>query len=419
MRIKAQYAHLRGRCPDCGLRVEPPQPPPSSLPLPVSDSDEPIGLVPIEEEWPEPAQLEAAEGPGLYSVSAGALDPFPQAPQASPPPFAPRVEGYSVATGPPEPAPLPEAIPVATPYVADQAPKRPPLPQEEAKIQEEMEMIRRTPPTPPADQALWAGIYSFPLRQASIGPWLLLSLSLGMLCLVAVVIAELQRNVGEFRIWAILGTALAGPVFLVLFARAGTSAANLFLTVLEQTAGGHDELALGEHPGMIESFSRLAYLFWVTGCAVVPLWLFWGLVLKEPPSQPIWWVLLLAPSAMLFVIMILSSLWSGFAWSVLNRQAIAALLGRPDLLIAASIQTLATFGASLALAYRALLGVSYVLAPIVGLVSGACVLIEARFLGRVAWVLSSEAARKGKRKRRREPDEMATPPASSPPPPAP
>ena len=111
--------------------------------------------------------------------------------------------------------------------------------------------------------------------------------------------------------------------------------------------------------------------------------------------------------------------WSGFAWSVLNPQAIAALLGRPDLLIVASIQTLATFGASLALAYRAVLGVSYLLTPIVGFVSAACLLIEARFLGRVAWALSSEAARKEKRKKRREPGETATPPASSPPPPAP
>jgi serine/threonine-protein kinase len=57
LRIKAVYAHLRGRCPECGRRLEAPRlltfPPPA-----VRISDTTQDLKPLDEEWPEPAQLE-------------------------------------------------------------------------------------------------------------------------------------------------------------------------------------------------------------------------------------------------------------------------------------------------------------------------------------------------------------------------
>lgn len=53
LRIKSSYVHMRGKCPVCGLRIEPPQP----KPLVMSDSEEPLGLMPIDEEWPEPATV--------------------------------------------------------------------------------------------------------------------------------------------------------------------------------------------------------------------------------------------------------------------------------------------------------------------------------------------------------------------------
>jgi DNA-directed RNA polymerase subunit RPC12/RpoP len=54
-RIKSAHAHLRGRCPVCGFKIKAPRPRLySDTPLPVSDSHEPLGLVPEDEEWPEP-----------------------------------------------------------------------------------------------------------------------------------------------------------------------------------------------------------------------------------------------------------------------------------------------------------------------------------------------------------------------------
>src|SRR5919109_4836849 len=59
-RIKSAYAHMSGRCPNCGRHIEAPRPLPP--PAPASfDSDEPLGLVPIEEEWPEPGQMDLDE----------------------------------------------------------------------------------------------------------------------------------------------------------------------------------------------------------------------------------------------------------------------------------------------------------------------------------------------------------------------
>src|SRR5437764_1930187 len=81
LRIRQAYAHLKGRCPECGYRIPAPKPqPPQSLPA-FSDADEPLGLMPIDEEWPEPAEVERAnEDPSAaYTIEAPhATPPLPK-----------------------------------------------------------------------------------------------------------------------------------------------------------------------------------------------------------------------------------------------------------------------------------------------------------------------------------------------------
>src|SRR6478735_8164746 len=77
LRIREAYAHLKGRCPECGCRIPPPKPRPEE-PLPgFSDADEPLGLMPIDEEWPEPAQVERIdEDPNTsYGIEAPLVSP--------------------------------------------------------------------------------------------------------------------------------------------------------------------------------------------------------------------------------------------------------------------------------------------------------------------------------------------------------
>ncbi len=71
-RIKSEYRHMRGRCPECNLRIPPPEPAPARQ-IEISHSDEPLGLVPLEEEdWPEPAQLLPNElDQKIYTLAAG------------------------------------------------------------------------------------------------------------------------------------------------------------------------------------------------------------------------------------------------------------------------------------------------------------------------------------------------------------
>lgn len=74
LRIKSTYVHMRGKCPVCGIRIEPPQP----KALVMSDSDEPLGLIPMDEEWPEPATVlqsdreAAADDSSVYGMSQNA-----------------------------------------------------------------------------------------------------------------------------------------------------------------------------------------------------------------------------------------------------------------------------------------------------------------------------------------------------------
>src|SRR5687767_7456434 len=90
LRIKAAYASMRGRCPECGSRIEPIRPAPK-LPQRFSSADEPMGLVPIEEEWPEPAQVAGTAGPDSYELAAGS----PTWNEPSPLP-APEGESYNL-----------------------------------------------------------------------------------------------------------------------------------------------------------------------------------------------------------------------------------------------------------------------------------------------------------------------------------
>lgn len=74
--IRAKYAHLRGRCPDCGIRIEAPRPKPAdpSKYTFTSEENEPIGLLPLDdEEWPEPAIHEQPDHDtsGHYKLADG------------------------------------------------------------------------------------------------------------------------------------------------------------------------------------------------------------------------------------------------------------------------------------------------------------------------------------------------------------
>jgi hypothetical protein len=73
LRIKADYTHMRGRCPSCHVRIEPPIPKPLKINL-----NDPGGLVPEDDQWPEPATLmeeTSARPEPTYDVSSSTAAP--------------------------------------------------------------------------------------------------------------------------------------------------------------------------------------------------------------------------------------------------------------------------------------------------------------------------------------------------------
>ena len=114
-RIKEAYAHLKGRCPECGARIAPVQHK-AYEPLPVlSDVDEPAGLVPLDdEEWPEPALREREEVEVVHPT------PSPATPAAPPSPgtiFALAGDGPPSTTAT---KPVPPPVPVGAGDEEDQ-----------------------------------------------------------------------------------------------------------------------------------------------------------------------------------------------------------------------------------------------------------------------------------------------------------
>src|SRR6516225_6223739 len=84
LRIKSAYAHLRGRCPECGCRIEAPRPQAAGPARASAASPANLGLVPIDEEWPEPARLQGEERPAYDFATSPLVAPVPKPPDLPP-----------------------------------------------------------------------------------------------------------------------------------------------------------------------------------------------------------------------------------------------------------------------------------------------------------------------------------------------
>jgi hypothetical protein len=171
LRIKSEYTSMRGRCPSCGFRIEPADPKPLAFAL--NQADEPAGLVPEDEEWPEPAdvmdEIEGRASPTYQLTDAPLSEALASAPtdendtgtyNLAFDPSAPILPGVSRSAEwdqkqapAPAPAPAPGSQPPAdlTPFKLADAPA---LPQSEKIVDplfgEEVVITRPAPaPSPP------------------------------------------------------------------------------------------------------------------------------------------------------------------------------------------------------------------------------------------------------------------------------
>jgi hypothetical protein len=405
LRIKAVYAALRGRCPECGYRIDPLRPA-AQEPAVVLTSDEPLGLVPVEEEWPEPAQLVDREERSSYGLAAETAN-RPQ-PPAAPPPSA----GTFAFVPGDEPPPRAEPADVGEQAYAVHAPEGAPLPKEAAlPTAEEVEELLPSPPPPPPPYPLWSGLYTFPWRADNLGVWFFQSLNFSLLAFLAIAMELLFHTGGVYMI----GVPLLIPVVGFVFFWTGIYASSCFLANVEETAAGNDRVAWPKGGGLIDGLGRFGYLAMIAGISFIPV-VFLLTAAPEAaragvadghghppgagPRLDLWWVLPLTPWLLLFPILLLSSLTAGLWWSLLDGRIVGGLFRRPGALFLICVPSLLLVGVSIGLAQEILLRPNFLLAAGAGFVWSAALLIYGRLLGRAGWILSEARLGRGRGKRR-------------------
>src|SRR6266478_7680006 len=423
LRIKSIYAHMSGRCPSCGNPIDPPRPAPP--PAPVSfDSDEPLGLIPIEEEWPEPAKMEVDERPH-YGFGAPLSQWSEQRAEKSP-----EVEGYGFQDGPlPAPTapvahlfieplsgevpgvePLPSAVPVqplAEAYQADLPASTPAAPSAIPAAEERKgpERVPSPPPLPPA-RPLWQGVYTFPWRVENLKVLIGLGLGTGLFALFAamfyqmIFVGKVLDSEGFNPSAAFL--VLIIPPMAILGLMSSLYGSAYFLAILEDTAGGNDHYSRPEL--VTDWFGSLIHLAYVGFCAFIPsvaVAAIAATILQNSWGLPLG----LIPALLLFPIFLLSSMAGTSSMAIVHGEVLAGFLRKPLLLPVFFLASTFLAAACLVLGYLTFVTSNFFLALVTGFGWAAGWLIYARLLGRVAWVLSQSGmkVRKRRKKRRKKP----------------
>jgi hypothetical protein len=421
-RIKSIYAHMSGRCPNCGNPIDPPRPAPP--PAPVSfDSDEPLGLIPIEEEWPEPGQTEVDERPH-YGFGVPPSQWSEQKAEKSP-----EMEGYGFVDGP-QPAPTaplshlfteplsgvvpgvepaPSAVPVqslAEAYQADlpvSTPATPPT----IPAAEEKKGPERVPPPPPLPPArpLWQGVYTFPWRVENLKVLIALGLGMGLFALLAAMFYQLLFVTkvldSGFNPTAAFLVLIIPPMSILGLVSSLYGSAQ-FLSILEDTAGGNDHY---QRPELVTDwFGSLIHLGYIGFCAMIPSVIVAAIAATVLESR--WGLALgLIPMLLLFPVFLLSSMAGISSMAIVHGEVLAGFLRKPLLLPVFFLASAFLAAACLGLGYLTFVTSNFFFALVTGFGWAAGWLTYARLLGRVAWVLSQSGikVRKRRKKRRKKP----------------
>jgi hypothetical protein len=382
LRIKAAYAHLRGRCPECGGRIEALRPLPPAPPVSPSDSEEPLGLMPIEEEWPEPAEIEGDSG-GAYGISTAA--PPPTMARETP---LPPGKGYGLAQGlearPRSKVRPPEADPYAV-LPADAT-----VPPAELHLSPGEAEQYRPRPKPVAHTAVDLPIlesFLFPLRRRTLGTWLFLSFDLMVLGTVATLYAVIP----------VMGPVIAAGLGIV-FLPASLYAASCFFVIVEDTSAGSDEVTWPEAAGLVDGWARLFHLFWVFACCALPIAIIWQAGIDALWTGDLWWLVPLVMLLFLFPVLSLSSMAASSRWLIFDRAMLARMLSRPLVLPVLWLASALVAIPVVALIFMALLKPGFQLALGAGAATATGLLIYARQLGWAGRRLTRENRKKQQNK---------------------
>jgi hypothetical protein len=394
LRLKEAYAHLRGRCPECGARIEAPKPQPAPMmPEPTSldfDEDSPR-LAPMEEEWPEPPRLEEDETQPGGNYELTTLPKHWQESSSAPQPRPPAVDGYELATGWTEAAPTPppnlaEAYDVGSVAEIREREEEPGL---YRLSRAEREPLREPPPP---TYPLLEGIYFFPWQAPSnVRVWLLLGLGIGISLVFAIAV--------HFFWQLIVAKDLAGSLLplpltalLILGSITGAYGGSVFVAAVQETAAGNRD-ARWPDDAFFGRFAQFLYLVWLLSCAIWPV----GIVLLIEPAwlrTPAIAVPLALLPVVLFPIFFLSSLAAQKPWGIIHGKVLAQMARQPRVVLVVFVVSVALAAACAALGYVNVIQLEFLWTPLTALVWSASILIYGRLLGRLAWLCARPMAKK-------------------------
>jgi hypothetical protein len=201
-----------------------------------------------------------------------------------------------------------------------------------------------------------------------------------------------------------IGSAMLFVLSLVACVIAGlfvvTCASQTFLNALYGTAAGNDEVPWSSDP-FFDQFAESCFLGLLLAlgslAALGPAGLLFPDFLKQPFGAP----LVVAGAAwLIFPILLLSALTGTSRLCVLHWECLRRLVRRPFALLLFYLSTGVSLFIGVAAAYLAVF-YPHPLALVGAIVAAACVLIHARLVGRLAWILSETEVHKKSAKRRR------------------
>lgn len=390
LRIRTQYAHLRGRCPECGGRIEAPRPRPTP-PRRLSDADEPQGLVPIDEDWPEPARLVADEDDGREYGVAATPTSWPEAPAA--PPSA--LEGYPLDHQGWRPQPAAASEPAPDPYQVAPVDDKPPpdvAPIPYSLTQAELNPIRVGPPP---KFPLWQGIFTFPFRLDCLKPWIYIAAGLTMVDFLFMAVHVCYRLIlEENRIGAVLPLPLMAAIIVLLLV--GSYAASCFMEIVEDTAAGNDTVRWSDD-SVMERFFKFYFLLWLASCAALPTGLIW--IARGQAMGGVSGLMLLWLSVALFPVLLLSSLSAHSAWMILDGPLLGRLVRQPAAWVLLFVYPPLLWLPGVWLIGGSVGNFEAGLAPVAGTVCAVSILLHARMIGRAGWLMTRPAKKSAKGKR--------------------
>jgi hypothetical protein len=193
---------------------------------------------------------------------------------------------------------------------------------------------------------------------------------------------------GAFATSLIFFALLIAEIMLGLFVI--TYACHNFLTVMQDTAAGNDDVNWPDEP-LQDWLPRGAYLVGLIAVILAPVG-FLRVVLKSRGVTDDLTLPLLATGAVLFwlafPVCLLSSLSGSSRLFILRAKVLVQLLRIPRAMLNFYVVSAVLFVALLGLAYLTLLNASFLLVPVTAMAATVVLMTYARLLGRIAWLLN-------------------------------